>query len=319
MKILIADSFPSTHAAQLEKLGHNLTIDPSLDENSLAAAITDHEILIVRSTKVNAATLDAATGLKLVIRAGAGTNTIDKAHAAEKGIRVCNVPGANAVAVAELAMGMIIAIDRHLADNVADLRNSTWNKKKYSKAQGLFGQKIGILGLGAIGLALAERAKAFGMQVYAVSKSGRDAATADRIGAAGIIELADIDQLLNQCDIVSLHLPANEQTTGMVNEAFLGKMKDGAMLINTSRGELVDEAALLGAMESKGIRAGLDVYNNEPGAGDNNFDSAVACHHNVCGTHHIGASTEQAQTAVSDGVINTINAFEKGETLNCVN
>lgn len=303
----------------LEQMGHDLTISPELDQHSLVDAIADHAILIVRSTQVTAATIDAGNALKLVIRAGAGTNTIDKTHATTKRVHVCNVPGANAVAVAELAMGLIIALDRRLADNVADLRNGVWNKKKYSTARGIYRKKIGILGLGAIGLALAERAGAFGMSIFSVAKPGRDSDTIARIAAAAITELDSVQQVLAGCDIISLHLPANDQTKGMVNKAFLEQMQDGAMLINTSRGELVDEAALLNAIETKGIRAGLDVYHNEPGANDNTFTSAIACHANVYGTHHIGASTEQAQTAVADGVINTIKAYQSGEILNCVN
>ncbi len=319
MKILIADSFPESHAAQLTDLGHELQIDPALEGDALTDAISDNEVLIVRSTKVSAENIDAGTCLKLIIRAGAGTNTIDKAHAADKNVRVCNVPGANSVAVAELVMGLIIAIDRNIADNVSDLKNKTWNKKKYSKAQGLYGQSMGILGLGAIGLAVAERANAFGIKVYALAKSGRTDEANKRISDASIAQLDSLDQLLETCDIISLHMPSNDDTNKMVNQSFLGKMKDGAMLINSSRGELVDEAALLDAMNSKGIRAGLDVYDNEPGAGDDSFDSAIAAHPSVCGTHHIGASTEQAQTAVADGVIAVIQTFESGSLKFCVN
>jgi D-3-phosphoglycerate dehydrogenase len=319
MKILLADSFPESHAKMLEENGHELTLDASLDENSLEQAIADHEILIVRSTKVTAAAMDAGTALKLIIRAGAGTNTIDKSHAADKGINVCNVPGANAVAVAELAMGLILSIDRQIPQNGADLKNNVWNKKKYSKAQGLFGQNIGILGLGAIGLALAERANAFGMKVYSVAKPGRSTEAEERIKYAGINQLSSQDELLAKADIVSLHLPATAETTGMVNAEFLGKMKAGAMLINTSRGELVDEEALIKAMNDRQIRAGLDVYNNEPGASDNTFESNVSAHQNVCGTHHIGASTNQAQIAVSDGVLDVIHSYISGNAINCVN
>ena len=319
MKILIADSFPEAHQARLNELGHELTLDPSLTEDTLTDAIADNEVLIVRSTKVNAKTLEAGKNLKLVIRAGAGTNTIDKPRAAELDIRVCNVPGANSVAVAELVMGLILSIDRNIPDNASDLRQGVWNKKKYSKAQGLHGQKIGILGLGAIGLAVAERARAFGMQVFAVAKPGRSDSAEQRIKDAGIEQLGSMDALLGECDIVSLHMPAADDTKQMVNADFLSKMKDGAMLINTSRGELVDEAALLDAMESKGIRAGLDVYDNEPGASDDSFTSTLANHSSVCGTHHIGASTEQAQTAVSDGVLHVIDAYQNGEFRNCVN
>lgn len=319
MNILIADSFPDSHRLQLENLGHRVTMDPALDEHALTGAIGGHDVLVVRSTRVNAATLDAGDGLKLVIRAGAGTNTIDCAYASQRNIRVCNVPGANALAVAELVLGLIICIDRNLADNVADLRNGVWNKKKYSRSRGLCGQKLGILGMGSIGLAVAERAHAFGMQVCTVHRDGRDQATLERMSSAGITELDSREALLAQCDIVSLHLPANEKTRGMVDRDFLARMKPGATLINTSRGELVDEAALADAIESRGIRAGLDVYHNEPAGGEGGFESAIARHPGVCGTHHIGASTAQAQTAVADGVVEIVRAFEGGEVRNCVN
>jgi len=319
MKILIADSFPDSHAQLLEQNGHILTIDASLDADRLTQAINDNEALIVRSTKVTASTIDAASNLKLIIRAGAGTNTIDKVHASEKEIKVCNVPGANAVAVAELVMGLILSIDRQLPQNASDLKNKIWNKKKYSQAQGLYGQKIAILGLGAIGFAVASRAKAFGMEVYALSKSGRSVEAEQKISDAGITQLESLDELLQTCDIVSLHMPATAETASMVNQEFLANMRPGAMLINSSRGELVDEAALIDAMDSHGIRAGLDVYNNEPGAGDSSFDSALAGHPNVCGTHHIGASTNQAQIAVSDGVLDVIQSYLDDNLINCVN
>ena len=319
MKILIADSFPASHQEKLVAGGHQITFDAALEGDALQSAIADHEVLIVRSTKVPAATLTAARHLKLVIRAGAGTNTIDKNSASELGIRVCNVPGANSIAVAELVMGMMISLDRNIPDNVSDLNNGIWNKKKYSVARGLYGQSVGILGLGSIGFAVAERARAFGMDVFAISKPDRPDAASQRIKDAGIQQLASLDELLEKCDIVTLHMPATEDTTGMVNKAFINKMKDGAMLINTSRGELMDEAAVLDAIDSKGIRVGLDVYNNEPGAGDSSFSSDIATHPGVCSTHHIGASTTQAQVAVSDGVLDVIAAFEKGELKNCVN
>lgn len=319
MKILIADSFPTSHQDKLSAQGHTLTVDAALEGDSLTQAISDQEVLIVRSTKVPAPTLEAADNLKLIIRAGAGTNTIDKDKAADLGIKVCNVPGANAIAVAELVMGMMISLDRNIPDNVSDLNQGIWNKKKYSVARGLYGQSLGILGLGSIGFAVAERAKAFGMEVFALAKPGRSEAAEQRIKDAGIQQLKTQDELLGHCDIVTLHMPATDETTNMVNDDFLGKMKDGAMLINTSRGELVDETALLNAINSKGIRAGLDVYNNEPGAGDSSFSSDIATHPGVCSTHHIGASTTQAQVAVSDGVLDVIAAYANGEFKNCVN
>lgn len=319
MKILIADSFPDSHQKLLLNQGHQITFEPTLDADSLVSIIANHEILIVRSTAVSAATLEAGSSLKLVIRAGAGTNTIDTPSATELNIRVCNVPGANAVAVAELTMGLILSIDRRIPANAADLNQGTWNKKEYAKARGLFGQKIGILGLGAIGLAVAERARAFGMSVYAVTKTDRSSAARQIISTAEITQLETMAELLAECDIISLHMPASPTTTNIVDKEFLDKMKPGAMLINTSRGELIDEEALIAAMDARGIRAGLDVYQNEPGTGDNAFHSELASHANVCGTHHIGASTDQAQIAVADGVLEVIAGYDAGEFRNCVN
>ncbi|MCY4149934.1 MAG: NAD(P)-binding domain-containing protein [Gammaproteobacteria bacterium] len=319
MKILIADSFPSSHSESLTSAGHEVTLQPELDSVSLPQAIQANEILIVRSTRVSESLLKQAEALKLVIRAGAGTNTIDKECAASLDISVCNVPGANSRAVAELVMGLIISIDRQIPNNVIDAKQAVWNKKKYSIARGLAGQKLGILGMGAIGFAVAERARGFAMSVYALSKPGRSPDAENRITSSGIIQIDTQDELLETCDIITLHMPATETTRRMVNREFLSKMKQGALLINTSRGDLVDEEALIDAMNNRGIRAGLDVYDNEPAAGDNTFKSEIFVHPSVYGTHHIGASTEQAQTAVADGVLAIVEAYINGKLINRVN
>ncbi len=319
MKILIADNFPPDQQRALGEAGHRITFDPNLEGAALGAALGDHEILVVRGTKVNAAAIDAGAALRLVIRAGAGTNSIDKAHAAATGVRVCNVPGANANAVAELVIGLIIAIDRNIAGNVIDLRNKRWDKRMYGKARGLCGMRLGILGLGAIGLAVAQRANAFGMRLCTVARDNWSETARNGMDAWGIVQFASLEELLGGCDVISLHLPLTEKTERLVDERFLAGMKDGAMLINTARGELLDEAAVIRAMDGKGIRAGLDVYQNEPAGGEAVFESALANHPNVRGTHHIGASTEQAQAAVADGVIRVIASFENGELLYCVN
>ena len=327
MNILIADNFPPSHLSLLGEAGHRITFEPNLEGAALGQALAEHgadheadyEILIVRGTKVDAATLDAGASLRLVIRAGAGTNSIDKAHAAAKGVRVCNVPGANAIAVAELVMGLIIAIDRNIAGNIIDLRNQRWDKRLYGKAGGLYGLTIGILGLGAIGLAVAQRAHAFGLRVCTVARKTRREPARVGIATWDITEFDSLDELIKQSDIISLHLPLSGETERLVDDAFLAKMKNGAMLINTARGELLDEAALIRAMDDKGIRAGLDVYQNEPASGEGVFESALANHPGVCGTHHIGASTEQAQIAVADGVLRVIESYEKGALLYCVN
>ncbi|MEM7206369.1 MAG: NAD(P)-dependent oxidoreductase [Pseudomonadota bacterium] len=319
MKILFADKFQPAYLEQLKAAGHECDMQPDLGADDIPGQITDADVLIVRSTKVTREALDAGDSLKMVIRAGAGTNTIDKTAAAEKNIPVCNVPGKNALAVAELAFGLLLCIDRNIPDQVIDLRAGRWDKKKYSKAQGIYGRNLGIVGLGGIGLALAERAAAFGMNVHVIGKPGRDADTAARLASLNVAEVADTNALLAACDVVSFHVPANDDTKGMINAELLSNMQDGAILLNTSRGEIVDDDALIAAMESKGIRAGLDVYNGEPASGQAEYSSKLAQHANVYGTHHVGASTEQAQDAVAEECVRMIAEFEKGNVLHCVN
>jgi len=319
LKILFADKFPNTQLQQLQDQGHECDLQPDLDGDTLPQAVKDAEVLVVRSTKITSETIGAAASLRLIIRAGAGTNTIDKDAAADKGIPVCNIPGKNAVAVAELAMGLLIAIDRRIPENVIDLRAGRWHKKKYSVAQGLMGRHMGIIGLGAIGLAVAQRARAFGIHVYVVDKPDRSARTRETLASLGLLTVPDLDAMLGACDIISLHVPSAAETKGMVDAEFLAKLQPGAILINASRGDVIDEAALIAAMNDKGIRAGLDVYADEPSAGEGAFSSALASHPNTCGTHHIGASTDQAQKAVSDGVLEVIDAFTGGTVMNCVN
>lgn len=319
MKVLLADALPDAAVQQLEAAGDEVTRLPDLTADTLADQISGHEVVVVRSTRVNAAALEAADQLGLIVRAGAGTNTIDCDRAAELGIFVCNVPGKNALAVAELTMGLLIAIDRHIAAGTADLRAGAWNKKAYSKADGLFGRRMGIIGVGDIGIATAARAWAFGIDVVAIAKPGRSDVAVARAEAAGIDWVDDLDELLATSDIVSLHVPGAPDTKGLVDAAFLARMKDGAILLNTSRGDVVDEAALIAAMDSRGIRAGLDVFADEPGSGTADFDSALAKHPNVVATHHVGASTQQAQNAVTDGTLEAIDAYRVGAPINCVN
>ena len=318
MRVLLADAIDPSTVGVLTDRGHDCVSDPKLTADDLPDRIAGFEALVVRSTKVTAATIQAADALELIVRAGAGTNTIDVDAASEVGMYVTNVPGRNAIAVAELTMGLLLAIDRRIADNVADLRTGSWNKTSYSKADGLFGKVMGIVGLGEIGFAVAERASAFGLDVRAIRKD-RDEATEERIRSLGI-ELEDsLEELVATADIVSIHVPATPETDSMFDARMLDRMKEGAILLNTSRGDVVDEAALLDALETRALRAGLDVYPDEPGSGATDWSSKLAQHPNVVGTHHIGASTAQAQKAVAEGVVEVLDAFVRGEILNCVN
>lgn len=319
MKILFADSVDESRLSTLKQAGHECTVDPKLDAISLPGAIGNAEILVVRSTKVSADTIAAASSLSLIVRAGAGTDNIDKVAASAAGIYVCNVPGMNAIAVAELTLGLLLSVDRHIADNVADLRNGVWNKARYTKADGLAGKRMAIVGLGSIGLAVAERAKSFGLSVSALRRDNRSPEVQARIRSIGIRLVDDEDALLMGADIVSIHVPKSPETSGLVNEAFLAKLPDNAIILNTSRGDMVDAPALIKAMDERGMRAGLDVWVDEPGSSTGEFDCELASHPSVVGTHHIGASTNQAQEAVANGTVAVIEAYLSGNIINCVN
>lgn len=319
MRILVADTFPQDYLAELAERGHACSYEPDTTTDQLPGKIAGYEALLVRSTKVPAAVMAEGDALRLVIRAGSGTNTIDCDAASHQGIRVCNVPGRNAVAVAELAFGLLLALDRRIPENVTDLRAGQWNKKTYSKATGVHGRQVGVLGLGQIGMAFAERAAAFGTDVHAVSKSGRDDETLQRVRTLGVQFHDSVAELARACDVLSLHLPATEDTRHLIDRDLLAQVRPGTIIVNTSRGELVDEDALVEAMDTKDVRAGLDVFADEPGGGTGTIESRLAQHPNVYGTHHIGASTEQAQQAVAAEVVRMVDAFEAGTVLHCVN
>ncbi|MFN3215283.1 MAG: NAD(P)-dependent oxidoreductase [Acidimicrobiales bacterium] len=319
MHVLFADALASGAVDRLRSGGHDVTVAPEHDADSLVGVLDDVDALVVRSTRVTSAALESSARLALVVRAGAGTENIDTATASARGVHVCNVPGRNAVAVAELTMGLLLAIDRHIADGAADLRAGRWNKKRYADADGLLGSTIAIVGLGDIGLRVAERAKAFGMRVVGQRREGRSDAVEASIRQIGIRLFDSLADVLGAADIVSIHVPFTDDTRGMVDAAFLSHLRDGAILLNTSRGDIVDEAALIDALDTRGIRAGLDVYAGEPASGQGAFASALASHPSVVGTHHIGASTRQAQTSVADGVVEVIEAFVAGNPLHCIN
>ena len=319
MKILFADALPDQYAQDLNEAGHECVARPTLTADDIPGEIAGYDVLVVRSTKVTAAAIDASDKLSLIVRAGAGTNNIDKEHAANAGIYVCNVPGQNAIAVAELTMGLLLAIDRRIPHNVIDLRAGKWKKKEYGKADGVYGKSMAVFGLGNIGLAVAERARAFGIGVMGLEKPGRSDESLQRIHAAGVELVGSKEEMLRAADIVSLHVPVTDETRNMVDGEFLKLMQPNSILLNTARGEVVDADALMAAMDEKGIRAGLDTYAEEPGSSMADFESALATHPNVVGTHHIGASTTQAQNAIALGVVQAIESYARGVVNNCVN
>src|SRR5919199_2869457 len=318
MKVLIADKFEKVGVDGLKELGCVVVSRPDVTAEQLSEAIreTDPNILIVRGKKVNAAALEAGTSLELVIRAGAGVDTIDVPSASRLGIFVANCPGKNSIAVAELVLGLLLSCDRRIPDQVAELRQGKWNKAEYSKARGVYGRTLGIVGLGQIGREIATRAQAFGMKVVAWSRhlTVEDATQMGVEYAQTPIDVAHVS------DAVSINVAGTPETKHLVDAKFLAAMKPGAYLINTSRGSVVDEDALYEAIKVKGIRCGLDVFQNEPAGGTGQFDNPIVQEPGVYGTHHVGASTDQAQVAIAHEVIRIVQAFKETDQVpNCVN
>jgi D-3-phosphoglycerate dehydrogenase len=318
MNVLIADKFEKVGIDGLKELGCTVVSQPDVKADELPAMIrqVDPHILIVRSKKVSAEALKAGTALTLVIRAGAGIDTIDVETASARGIFVSNCPGKNSIAVAELVMALLLSCDRRVPDQVADLRQGRWNKAEYSKARGLYGRTLGIVGLGQIGREIASRAQAFGMRVLAWSRT----LTHEEAARLGVSYAQTPHEVARLSDAVSFIVAANAETRHLVDAEFLAAMRTGAYLINTSRGSVVDEAALEQAVRERRIRAGLDVFQNEPAGGSGEFGNAIVRVPGVYGTHHVGASTEQAQVAIAHEVIRIVQSFQAtGEVPNVVN
>ncbi len=301
LKVLIADKFPDKYIEQMRKLNLDVVYEPTLGEKDIVEAAKEVDILVVRSTKVNEEAINNSKNLNLIIRAGSGVNNINIQAANKRGVYVANCPGMNAVAVAELAIGLMISLDRSIPDNVIDFRKGEWNKAKYSKGKGLKGKTLGIIGVGAIGKEVAKRALAFEMNVY-----GKDIT---RIEGVQIKDFSEMDQLLPLCDVVTIHLPATADTIGLFNKKMFSYMKDGAFLINTSRHNVIVEEDLVEAIKDKNIRFAGDVFKGEPEAKTGEVKSHFQNNPNVYITHHIGASTEQAQDAVAQETVKVISHY----------
>jgi D-3-phosphoglycerate dehydrogenase / 2-oxoglutarate reductase len=318
MRVLVADKLAKSVLESLAEAGCTVLVEADAQDASLVEAIERHEpsALVVRSTKVRAEHLAAATRLSLIVRAGAGVNTIDIEGAAKRAIYVCNCPGKNAIAVAELVIGHLINMDRRIADNVAALREHSWAKKRLGNGRGLFERELAILGMGRIGREVATRANAMGMKVRAWSRS----LSPEEAAELGVDWASSPAEACQGADALTVHVAKTTDTTGLVGSELLALLNDGAYVVNTARGGIVDEDALRAAIATRGLRAGLDVFTHEPSGGEGVFDDPIVDDPGVYGTHHIAASTDQASEAVGDEVVRIIAAFKgSGEALNCVN
>jgi D-3-phosphoglycerate dehydrogenase / 2-oxoglutarate reductase len=325
MKVLIADQFEQSGIDALVAAGCEVIYEPSLADQQLADALTASrpDVLVVRGTRVTEPML-ADTSLSLIVRAGAGVNTIDVNAASRRGIYVSNCPGKNSIAVAELTFALILALDRRIAENVSELRAGKWNKKEYSKARGLFGRTLGILGYGNIGREVATRALAFGMPVVVWSRRfDRESGIGDQgspIPDPHMTVVHSPDAVAEQADILSVHLALAKDTRNLVSGSVLNRLKPGSYFVNTSRAEVVDHVALADAVRHRGIRVALDVFAQEPASSTGAFSDPLLTLPGVIGTHHIGASTEQAQEAIAVEAARIVRVYkESGKVPNVVN
>jgi D-3-phosphoglycerate dehydrogenase / 2-oxoglutarate reductase len=309
MRLLIADKLHPRAIEELRTLPVEVVYEPELTKESLEQRLANVGVLVVRSTEVTSTAIENAKQLNLIVRAGAEYSTIDVRAASRRGIYVANCPGKNAAAVAELVFGLIVALDRRIPDAVSSLRSGKWERKEYSKAEGLHGKTLGIAGLGAIGREVASRARSFGLNTVAWSRS----LTAARAADLGVSYAASIDELAARCQVLTLHLALNERTRQIVSDRILDLLPDRAILINTARADLLDLDAVLTAVEKDGLRVGLDVFPDEPRATGRFAASTMfrsyASGGLIYGTPHISAATDQAQLAIASETVRVVRSF----------
>ena len=297
-KILLTDGLED-NGKEILKRSAEVVDNPTISAEDLLKVVGEYDALIVRGrTKVTAAVLAAGTKLKVVGRAGVGVDNIDLAAAKEHKITVVNSPLATTVAVAELTMGLMLSAVREIARADAGLKAGNWLKKGLEGTE-LYGKTLGVIGYGRIGSAVAQRAKAFEMKVVGYDPF----LPADQIATRGA-EAVSLDELLAQSDFITMHLPLTDQTRSMLNDAAFAKMKQGVYIICAARGGVIDEAALLSALNSgKVAGAALDVFTAEPPG-----VTELVSHPKVVGTPHIGAQTVEAQTRAAHDIAEEIVA-----------
>lgn len=298
IRVLANDGLEKGAINKLTSLGFEV-VNNHYDKGELGVVLKDFDVLVIRSaTKVTADILDKSEGgkLKLIIRAGVGIDNIDVAYAKEKGVAVKNTPNASSNSVAELAIGHMFALARFIAISNYTMREGQWNKKKYEGTE-LSGKTLGIIGMGRIGKSLAKKAEALGMNVIYNDMFGKQ----DGLS----YEFFELDELLKTSDFISLHVPYDKEKGCLVGKPQFDIMKDGVYLINCARGKVVDELALLEALDNRKVAgAGIDVFAEEP-----TKNEILVNHPRVSVTPHIGAATKEAQNRIGEEVVTIISDF----------
>ncbi len=294
-KILLCDPIPDTVKNRLEAAGHHVDVKHGMSPEELAEVIAPYAGVVVRSaTKVRQVAIDKAENLKVIVRGGVGIDNIDHEYARGKGISVRNTPTATSNSVAELALGHMFSLARHIPQGTMTLKNGEWAKKQL-KGTELLGKTLGLIGIGRIGAELAKKALALGMDVIAYDLYVTESPVEG-------VKLVSQDEALANADYISLHIPFDKEKGASIGKAEFDKMKDGVYLVNCARGGVVDEDAMLAALDSgKLAGAGIDVYLGEP-----NPRPDVVGHTKVFCTPHLGASTAEGQDRVADLVVEVL-------------
>ena len=303
MKIVIADPLPSSAAELLRAEGWTVKERAGRPAETLAADLAEAEGLIVRSaTKVTAEVIAAAPRLRVIARAGTGVDNVDLDAASARGILVLNAPGANSVSVAEHTCALMLTLARSIARADAQMKAGLWDKAGLRGAE-LRGKTLGVVGVGRIGREVARRASAFDMTVIAY-----DPFIAEQVAADMGVRLVTLDELCARSDFITLHLPSTDTTRGLINRERLARCRRGVRIVNTARGDLIDEAALIEAIASGQVGgAGLDVFRKEPPP-----DASLTGLPQVVSTPHIAASTAEAQELVGVDAATSVREFLRG-------
>ncbi|XP_026876902.1 D-3-phosphoglycerate dehydrogenase [Electrophorus electricus] len=305
-RVLISESVDPCCKTILQENGIDVTERQNMNQEELIVQIKDYDGLVVRSaTKVTADIIYAASNLKIIGRAGTGVDNVDVDVATKKGIIVMNTPNGNTISAAELTCALVINLSRHVPQAVMSMKAENWDRKKFMGAE-LYGKTLGIIGLGRIGKEVASR-----MQSFAMRTIGYDPITPPEVSASWGVEQMSLEELWPQCDYITVHTPLMPSTTGLLNDASFAKCKRGVKVVNCARGGIIDEAALLRALESGQCGgAGLDVFVEEPPK-----DWTLIKHPNVISCPHLGASTREAQARCGQDIALQIVDMVKGKAL----
>lgn len=296
-KILVTDGMEKSAVEKLKSGGYEV-VQQYFEPEALKEQVKDFDALVVRSaTKVRQPVIDAALGtgrLKLIIRGGVGVDNIDVEYAKMNGITVANTPNASSASVAELAIGHMFCLARYIHIANHTMRQGKWNKKNYEGIE-LAGKTLGLIGFGRIARETGKRALALGMKVVYTNRSGPHEDCSD-------YKYVTLDELLGVSDFISLHIPGSKDKTPLIGEAQFAKMKDGVFIVNTARGGVVCEDALLAALDSgKVAAAALDVFEEEPAKNER-----IYTHEKISLTPHIGASTLEAQERIGEEIVSIV-------------